>query len=62
MLFQWILSLTKEELTEIKKSYSSLLKNELLTHSAVELKLNEVIGQWVESEKKATDGKITIII
>jgi hypothetical protein len=62
MLFQWILSLTKEELTEIKKSYSALLKNELLTHSAVELKLNEVIGQWVESEKKATDGKITIII
>jgi len=62
MLFEWYSRITKEEKDLIKSQYSSLLKNELSTTASKHVKLEEVPSIWEESEKKATEGKYTIVM
>lgn len=62
MLFEWYGRISTEEKDLIKSQFSSLLKNELSTITLKQVKLEEIPNYWEESEKRATEGKFTIII
>ena len=46
MLFEWYGRISNEQKQQIKEQYSSLLKNELSTHSIKQVKLEEVLSFW----------------
>ena len=62
LIFDWMPSLTKEEVQSVQQRLPGLLKNELATSSIKQIKLAEVPEEVKNSEKNATDGKFTIII
>jgi len=62
LLGEWMATVSKEEIQKIRDNFSNLLKNELATSSLKKLKLSEVVDEFKDSEKKATEGKFTILI
>ena len=49
LLNEWMVTISKEEIEEIRKNFSNLLKNELATNSLKKLKLSEVVDEFKDS-------------